>query len=121
HPRLQAGGHHLDAGDLGARALVALGVDLPGRAQHQQARLVDLEPRLGDPLLDVGIAVQIVAEGASLERTVAHQLERELALADGPHAVVDADRKSTRLNSSHVKSSYAVFCLKKKNDKDVRD
>src|SRR5690606_10395362 len=27
----------------------------------------------------------------------------------------DADRKSTRLNSSHVKISYAVFCLKKKN------
>src|SRR5690606_39722886 len=26
----------------------------------------------------------------------------------------DVDRKSTRLNSSHVKSSYAVFCLKKK-------
>src|SRR5690606_40702383 len=26
-----------------------------------------------------------------------------------------ADRKSTRLNSSHVKNSYAVFCLKKKN------
>src|SRR5690606_41724367 len=25
------------------------------------------------------------------------------------------DRKSTRLNSSHVKNSYAVFCLKKKN------
>src|SRR5690606_39754318 len=25
-----------------------------------------------------------------------------------------ADRKSTRLNSSHVKNSYAVFCLKKK-------
>src|SRR5579871_6950890 len=25
-----------------------------------------------------------------------------------------ADRKSTRLNSSHVESSYAVFCLKKK-------
>src|SRR5690606_41168967 len=24
------------------------------------------------------------------------------------------DRKSTRLNSSHVKNSYAVFCLKKK-------
>src|SRR5690606_40855677 len=26
----------------------------------------------------------------------------------------DGDRKSTRLNSSHVKISYAVFCLKKK-------
>src|SRR5690606_41814882 len=29
----------------------------------------------------------------------------------------EADRKSTRLNSSHVKISYAVFCLKKKNIK----
>src|SRR5438132_11007041 len=27
------------------------------------------------------------------------------------------DRKSTRLNSSHTVISYAVFCLKKKNDK----
>src|SRR5437667_2757403 len=26
------------------------------------------------------------------------------------------DRKSTRLNSSHITSSYAVFCLKKKKD-----
>src|SRR3989442_5505775 len=29
-------------------------------------------------------------------------------------AVVGRDRKSTRLNSSHVRISYAVFCLKKK-------
>src|SRR5439155_13223748 len=29
-------------------------------------------------------------------------------------AVLGEDRKSTRLNSSHVASSYAVFCLKKK-------
>src|SRR5438874_9606266 len=28
------------------------------------------------------------------------------------------DRKSTRLNSSHVEISYAVFCLKKKNQRD---
>src|SRR5690554_7368490 len=27
---------------------------------------------------------------------------------------LDEDRKSTRLNSSHVRISYAVFCLKKK-------
>src|SRR5207244_5580830 len=32
------------------------------------------------------------------------------------HAVVEAaDRKSTRLNSSHQINSYAVFCVKKKN------
>src|SRR5690606_40387822 len=43
---------------------------------------------------------------------------------DGPAgAAVDSskwqleDRKSTRLNSSHVKISYAVFCLKKKKKK----
>src|SRR5690606_41649327 len=30
------------------------------------------------------------------------------------------DRKSTRLNSSHVKISYAVFCLKKKRKKEPR-
>src|SRR3989442_4727764 len=29
------------------------------------------------------------------------------------------DRKSTRLNSSHVRISYAVFCLKKKTDRGV--
>src|SRR5690606_39396836 len=29
------------------------------------------------------------------------------------------DRKSTRLNSSHVKISYAVFCLKKKNPEPI--
>src|SRR5690349_23903923 len=33
----------------------------------------------------------------------------------GPSLEEAADRKSTRLNSSHVEISYAVFCLKKKN------
>src|SRR2546426_8042244 len=32
----------------------------------------------------------------------------------GPVAMVERDRKSTRLNSSHLVISYAVFCLKKK-------
>src|SRR5690625_5548636 len=44
--------------------------------------------------------------------------------APAAHAAAEArcpplpgtDRKSTRLNSSHVAISYAVFCLKKKND-----
>src|SRR5690554_7788863 len=31
--------------------------------------------------------------------------------------ITKLDRKSTRLNSSHVRISYAVFCLKKKNTK----
>src|SRR5436305_4860651 len=31
------------------------------------------------------------------------------------------DRKSTRLNSSHVRISYAVFCLKKKTQKTIQN
>src|SRR5256885_4623254 len=45
----------------------------------------------------------------------------ELQRAEAPpelharvHQVADRDRKSTRLNSSHLVISYAVFCLKKK-------
>src|SRR5215475_14849391 len=34
-----------------------------------------------------------------------------------PRTPPAGDRKSTRLNSSHVKISYAVFCLKKKKKK----
>src|SRR6266480_957057 len=36
------------------------------------------------------------------------------ARAGAAGALVPGDRKSTRLNSSHMSSSYAVFCLKKK-------
>src|SRR2546429_5141941 len=50
------------------------------------------------------------------------QLRRQQALIGShrghhaPLAARDADRKSTRLNSSHGYISYAVFCLKKKKD-----
>src|SRR3712207_6920679 len=39
-------------------------------------------------------------------------LDRIKLLMNAP-VVVDLDRKSTRLNSSHANISYAVFCLKK--------
>src|SRR3712207_8382623 len=38
-----------------------------------------------------------------------------LGVLDGAMTQLE-DRKSTRLNSSHANISYAVFCLKKKND-----
>src|SRR5205814_5074555 len=37
----------------------------------------------------------------------------------GAGVQVPQDRKSTRLNSSHLGNSYAVFCLNKKNTKSV--
>src|SRR5690349_23137352 len=61
---------------------------------------------------------------ARVEHADLHALHRRpdgvgFHLAVGLHADHDrglgrADRKSTRLNSSHVEISYAVFCLKKK-------
>src|SRR2546426_4688881 len=39
------------------------------------------------------------------------------AIRGQTHLLADGDRKSTRLNSSHLVISYAVFCLKKKKKK----
>src|SRR5215471_20240692 len=56
----------------------------------------------------------------TLFRSACRQRNRALSAlrAARPHRLrVRADRKSTRLNSSHVEISYAVFCLKKKKKK----
>src|SRR5699024_12250566 len=58
----------------------------------------------GDPARQPETDEPVVVRGASA-------LLENLA-----RAAVDQDRKSTRLNSSHVSISYAVFCLKKKHN-----
>src|SRR5439155_20344455 len=69
-----------------------------------------------------------ISEGASARALYAtglagkarHDVARDHRRRPGPdprHAGDDRDRKSTRLNSSHVAISYAVFCLKKKKIK----
>src|SRR2546430_17575143 len=47
----------------------------------------------------------------------ANDFERDDAAQALIFGLVDEDRKSTRLNSSHSQISYAVFCLKKKKEK----
>src|SRR5690554_2918345 len=47
------------------------------------------------------------------EERFSRRIARALMLAR-EQAPIERDRKSTRLNSSHVRISYAVFCLKKK-------
>src|SRR5688500_19704591 len=64
----------------------------------------------------------VVGRVADLDPTVVKELIKHLAAAleTAAKAPADAeapavpDRKSTRLNSSHLVISYAVFCLKKK-------
>src|SRR2546426_7508476 len=53
-----------------------------------------------------------VADRADLQARRGERLDRGLAPRAG--ALHAQDRKSTRLNSSHLVISYAVFCLKKK-------
>src|SRR5690606_13045349 len=48
------------------------------------------------------------------DATIAACDDAALVWLESPTNPMLEDRKSTRLNSSHVKSSYAVFCLKKK-------
>src|SRR2546426_5739877 len=78
-------------------------------------------------LLEFVVRRQLKAEGATLAGLYAGNTKREtarpteerlleafqevtLTVVEGGHQ----DRKSTRLNSSHLVISYAVFCLKKK-------
>src|SRR5438874_8765800 len=66
------------------------------------------QPRGSDETLDKvfqGLLKEANRELASLLRDVHSGPDTDLL-----------DRKSTRLNSSHVEISYAVFCLKKKNE-----
>src|SRR5258707_11668405 len=59
----------------------------------------------GDPGNDGG-EFRDVGQGDQVARRLAAKFD----------AAQDADRKSTRLNSSHANISYAVFCLKKKKE-----
>src|SRR3712207_8350920 len=58
--------------------------------------------------------LRIKAEGEDVEGRFASAM-RDGVPADSAPAMDIADRKSTRLNSSHANIPYAVFCLKKQN------
>src|SRR5690606_40186729 len=96
------GGAVLARGDGGEEERERPGDRVRGRARAQRHDDRDGEERrregLREEVLDGDLARLDAGVGA-----------REVGGRDDR-----GDRKSTRLNSSHVKSSYAVFCLKKK-------
>src|SRR6266498_5661577 len=99
----------------------------PGGLRAGGARLREAEPRHRGRVPAQGTHAAVVVaptvRGAQSARRAA-ALSRRAALA--PRAALRQrlsapgaarqDRKSTRLNSSHVRISYAVFCLKKKKN-----
>src|SRR5690625_5721054 len=84
------------------------GIDLPGEV----ADLV-LHQGVGDGAISDASRPSPGSVGpcSDLQALLAQDAEDRL------DCVTLGDRKSTRLNSSHVAISYAVFCLKKKTDK----
>src|SRR5690625_6910630 len=60
-------------------------------------------------------AIIEVAEKAGGKNVYLEEEPKVAAIGAGMDIFQPRDRKSTRLNSSHVAISYAVFCLKKKN------
>src|SRR2546427_5776141 len=63
---------------------------------------------------DTGVGRKARTERRSRITASISMLCKGTAQTDIHSLLVDADRKSTRLNSSHSQISYAVFCLKKK-------
>src|SRR5690606_40053389 len=78
-------------------------------APHQRRRIRrDASPAALPPLVHPRHVIADIVLARPCGARLAHR-HRDVA-------VHTEDRKSTRLNSSHVKISYAVFCLKKKTN-----
>src|SRR5256885_10635672 len=71
------------------------------------------------PISAAGLVAALQGTSEQIENAAEIGMEHNLGLTCDPVAglVQIPDRKSTRLNSSHLVISYAVFCLKKKKKK----
>src|SRR5690606_41646913 len=95
---------------------------LPPVAAFPTRRSSDLVPEdLAERApVELGVLVSLrempgaYAGAESREALVGHGIELAMGRRPALGFGAASDRKSTRLNSSHVKISYAVFCLKKK-------
>src|SRR5690625_2418521 len=104
----------------GAVALLCASLLNRGRTTLRQvARIVEVD-RIVDVLRSIGVRATWSEDGKDLEIVPPAELnltgiDEDAARRTRSIIMRLRDRKSTRLNSSHVAISYAVFCLKKKN------
>src|SRR5690554_7176082 len=88
------------------------------------ANWIQREDDSPDWFVSVNVEAQQLMDAATVVQDVSDALDTaglapnnvKLELAERARFDPAADRKSTRLNSSHVRISYAVFCLKKKKN-----
>src|SRR5690606_41483732 len=87
---------------------------LPISAEQAPAELLALQGRVETGLTRHGPSRYIPMTAPSQSFDIRQAIGRGVLGVAAQSGRFSLDRKSTRLNSSHVKSSYAVFCLKKK-------
>src|SRR5699024_11878837 len=90
---------------------VSMTYDVIGKAREAKTLRVEYIV-VREVFVNIGRVVSIVTFLFSISFFIAEDVIPILLLIFGAGHLVD--RKSTRLNSSHVSISYAVFCLKKK-------
>src|SRR5690625_6129622 len=93
---------------------VFLGHDAATIADAQQVTVNTVEAQRARALKKMG-ARNSVQLAALVKGAKSYHLKRYIQRLQVAQRAPQSDRKSTRLNSSHVAISYAVFCLKKKN------
>src|SRR5690606_19665382 len=89
--------------------------DTVGFVRHLPHQLVEAFRSTLEEIADADLILHVV-DGAHPDPEEQVRAVREVLAEIGADHLPE-DRKSTRLNSSHVKISYAVFCLKKKKDR----
>src|SRR5690349_24003818 len=100
--------------------LERLGHEVEFRPEQTCCGQMHMNSGYGDGRLELAARMRRVFDGAEVIVTpsascAGHVLEHEPGLpVHELSQFLTGDRKSTRLNSSHVEISYAVFCLKKK-------
>src|SRR5690606_39323671 len=87
----------------GDHVFVGIVMDITDRKRAQE-ELIEREARLRS-ILDTAADAIILIDETGIVETISASVSRLFGYRP-------EDRKSTRLNSSHVKISYAVFCLK---------
>ena len=109
--------HHYAHGELKAKGgSITEGIGQGRITQNLQGAPIDTAFQIADPEALSIVFDLLKHEGLCLGGSSGINVAGAMALAKqlGPGHTIVTDRKSTRLNSSHITSSYAVLCLKKK-------
>src|SRR5205085_8178676 len=108
HPLQRARDGELDDRDVVTGLGGAFLLDRPSRAQHHQARAVDLRAAFGDPLLhELARTEQVSWRELARRGALAKNFESALADADPAHAMVDAPRAEPCLRQLEPRSFLA--------------